>query len=1070
MDDTVVGSQLTAATHLVGIGASAGGVEALERFVESLPVDTGMAFVVVQHLAPDFESVMDQVLGRRTRMPIHSVRDALTIQANHLYVMPEGCELLTTRQTLQPVPISADAARQRPIDHFFVSLAEQWGEAAIAVVLSGTGDDGAEGARAVHDVGGLVIAQTSDSSGFDSMPNNTVATGVVDLVLAPEHIPPALVRIRDKQELPIPEPSDNPVYGGVFALLRRECGLDFNNYKIATVARRIERRMHEAHLTTMEEFVDFLSANPEELDQLYRDLLIGVTAFFRDSTAWSYLEEEIIPRLLTRAQAQGDLRIWTPGCATGEEVYSLAILVREAMEAQRIQLPVKIFATDVHKGSLEFAASGVYNENQVASLPQERLARHFARVTKGYLVKPDIRKMVVFARQDVTTDPPFTKLAMVVCRNMLIYLDAEAQRNALAMFHFALLKDSFLFLGPSESLGDLVNDFSTENNRFKVFTKRTERRIANASFRVPPVRRPPMDEHRAPMAPSFSRGAVGGRPASLIRAYDVLMEQYMPASVLVSGSGEIAHTFGDARRFLHSQTGVASLYLSELVIADLRLAVISALQKVHSTGEPLSLNGIKVTLDGELKRIDLRARPLPQQGRDTPAYILLSFEESARPEPSITPIQMDYSHSTDDQVLDLETELRYTREHLQTAVEDLETSNEELQATNEELMAANEELQSTNEELHSVNEELYTVNREHEGKINELTELTSDMHNLLKSTEIGTVFLDSELRIRKFTPTAAYQFNLLEQDIGRPIAHLEKHIEFEDFNEHLEQVLRDQQLFETEVRDRFGATLLLRMTPYRDAEEQVIGVVVTFVSVERVMSASRKLRASHEELQRFAYAVSHALQEPVRIVGTASGALQQSMGDRLLDHEGEMLRAAGEAADQAVQMIKGLLEFARVETRGTPPASASSAAACYEAIELLRPLIDADGAKIEIDELPEVYVDRSQLIRVFYHLLDNAVRYSARPARVQVSHERSNEMITLRIKDSGYGMSERELDRAFEVFGLIAPNAGEGPTGVGAGLPICKRIIERNGGHIWLESTVGKGTTVSFTLPRADLS
>ncbi|MEM9383456.1 MAG: chemotaxis protein CheB [Pseudomonadota bacterium] len=1065
MDDTVVGNQLTAATHLVGIGASAGGVEALERFVESLPTDSGMAFVVVQHLSPTFESVMDQVLGRRTRMPIHAVRDALTIQANRIYVTPEGCELLTTRQTLQPVPLTPDAARHRPINHFFVSLAEQWGEAAIAVVLSGTGDDGTDGARAVHDAGGLVIAQTSDSSGFDSMPNNTVATGVVDLVLAPEHIPSALMRIRDKQELPIPEPTDNPIYGGVFALLRREYGLDFNSYKIATVARRVERRMHEAHLTTMEEFVDFLSANPDELDQLYRDLLIGVTAFFRDSTAWTYLEEEVIPKILGRAQSQGDLRVWTPGCATGEEVYSLAMLLREAMEARRIQLPVKIFATDVHKGSLEFAASGVYDENHVASLPPERLARHFARVTKGYLVKPDIRKMVVFARQDVTTDPPFTKLAMVMCRNMLIYLDAGAQRNALAMFHFALLKDGFLFLGPSESLGDLVNDYSTESNRFKVFTKRTERRIANASFRVPPVRRPPVDEQRSPVTPSFSRGALGGRPTSLIRAYDVLMEQYMPASILVSGSGEIAHTFGDARRFLQPQTGVASLYLSELVIADLRLAVISALQKVHSTEEPLALNGIKVALDGELKRIDLHARPLPQQGREAAPYTLLSFEESARPMPSAAPIEMDYSEATDDQVLDLETELRYTREHLQTAVEDLETSNEELQATNEELMAANEELQSTNEELHSVNEELYTVNREHEGKIDELTELTSDMHNLLKSTEIGTVFLDSELRIRKFTPTAAYQFNLLEQDIGRPIAHLDKHIEFDEFNAHLEQVLQDRQLFETEVRDRFGATLLLRMTPYRDADEQVVGVVVTFVSVERVMSASRKLRESHEELQRFAYAVSHALQEPVRIVGTASGALQQSMGDRLHEHEHEMLRAAGQAADQAVQMIKGLLEFSRVETRGAQPTAICSASACLEAIKLLRPLIDADGAQIELSEIPEVYVDRSQLVRVFYHLLDNAIRYSERPARVNVSHERNDNMITLRIKDTGNGMSERELERAFEVFGLIAPNASDGPTGIGTGLPICKRIIERNGGHIWLESTVGMGTTVSFTLP-----
>ncbi|MEO0975215.1 MAG: CheR family methyltransferase, partial [Pseudomonadota bacterium] len=446
-------------------------------------------------------------------------------------------------------------------------------------------------------------------------------------------------------------------------------------------------------------------------------------------------------------------------------------------------------------------------------------------MVEGFVVKPELRKLVVFARQDITRDPPFTQVDMVVCRNLLIYLDSAAQQRVLEMFHFALRRDGYLFLGPSESLGSIVNDFSVVNSEYKIFTKRTTRRVPTGAYTTSPIDRAVIPETQFARGARPHRAEVGGRPIGLVRAYDALMEDYMPPSLLVTAAGEIAHTFGKAFEYLMPQTGVASLYLSDVIHPDLRVAIISALRKIQSSPENLRYAGIRVKLEQEVRTVDVIVRHLKQRAS---SYLLISFDQQgreARTEADVKTIRMDLPPSSGEheRISELESELQQTQDHLQSAVEDLETSNEELQATNEELMAANEELQATNEELHSVNEELFTVNREHEIKIHELMELTADVNNLLASTEIGTLFLDAALRIRKFTPAAATQFDLIDQDLGRPISHLNMRVDCPDFEEQLREVMRTGEVFEAEVEDRFGSTLLMKITCYREADESITG-------------------------------------------------------------------------------------------------------------------------------------------------------------------------------------------------------------------------------------------------------
>ena len=826
-------------SHVVGIGASAGGLEAIERFFDNLPKETGLAFVIVQHLSPDFKSMMDELLARHTELPIHLVENGMPVEAEHVYLIPPKNEMIISGGRLLLSEQERHQERTLPIDIFFRSLAQDCGPRAVAVVLSGGGSDGSRGIRDVHEAGGLVIVQDVDSAQFDGMPRTAADSGLADWVLSPSDMPRALLEhaaghSAAAKRVPVSEPpAGSATVVEVYRMLQEEYGIDFTHYKPSTVTRRIERRLALARSADIEEYIRRLKSDRGELDVLYRDLLIEVTRFFRDEQAFQILESQVLPDLLARQPREAPLRIWVAGCATGEEAYSLAILLEDLMET-RGERPVKIFATDVHRGSLEHATRAIYTQEALAGVSEERLARYFTRIGERYQVVPELRQRIVFAQHNVIKDAPFTRVDLITCRNLLIYLQPAAQQKVLSLFHFALNRNGFLFLGPSETVGPLAAGYETLDKHWRVYRKRSDARIPVDARLQPP--------HTARSAlPPFQ--PAGGRYSlsQLLGTYDALLERTMPPSLLVNERAELVHAFGGAGAFLQHRDGRQGLDVLELVGPELKMVLVGGLKRAVAEPSAIVYRDVRISeRDGE-RAYKVTIQRIGSRGGGAP-HLLVTFEQTeptaaARP-PSETEVEMD--QVSRDRLRALEAELAHTKEGLQSAIEELETSNEELQASNEELQTSNEELQSTNEELQSVNEELYTVNAEYQRKIGELTEVTNDMDNLLASTEIGTIFLDAELKIRKFTPQIAKAFSLVPHDVGRSIETFVHQMKHPELVEDLNRVLRTGQPAERELGEMDGKAFYSRILPYR-TKGSIAGVVITLIDVSGLKSAEDAL-------------------------------------------------------------------------------------------------------------------------------------------------------------------------------------------------------------------------------------
>ncbi len=828
---------------VVGVGASAGGLEALEIFFDNMLPDSGMAFVVVQHLSPDFKSLMDELLSRHTEIAIHRVEDGMLVGPNAIYLIPPKKEMIISGGRLLLTDKDPNQAVSLPIDRFFRSLAQDCGTRAIGVILSGTGSDGSRGIRAIHEAGGLVVAQSEETAKFDGMPRSAIETGVVDFTLPPEAIGDVLLDFSqhlshgDLAAVGQPGHVSEERMNAIYSLLRQEYALDFSHYKPSTVNRRIARRLQLNRSMDLDDYVDQLRSDTAELNTLYKDLLIGVTKFFRDQDAYERLAKDVIPELLASVSEQGELRIWSAGCATGEEAYSLAILLHEALEAQNRPIDIKIFATDVHRASLEIASAGVYSEEAVSEVSAARLSRYFIKEGRSYQILPDLRKMIVFAPHNIIKDAPFTKLDLICCRNLLIYLQPHAQKKVLSLFHFGLKTGGVLLLGPSESPGEIADEFETLDRHWKLYRKRRD------------VRLPP--DVRLPLSAGFTRlhesirkppSVVSGLAnLNLLRAYDELLSEYVPPSLLVNERRELIHSFAGAGSFLSVPDGRSSHDILTMVPPDLQLALAGALQRAAKRNEPVIYGGVVVRSGEQKHQLKLSVRPLTIESSSETLF-LISLERLAKTQPMAVPISdFDVDESSRKRLLEVEEELQYTKENLQATIEEMETTNEELQATNEELVASNEELQSTNEELHSVNEELYTVNAEYQRKIGELTEMTDDMDNLLRSTELGTVFLDRELRIRKFTPKIAQAFQVMPQDVGRSLESFSHNLDDQNLLDDVRKVPETGEALERNVRDKQGNWYLLRVLPYR-SKDAIDGVVITLIDIANLKRTEEELR------------------------------------------------------------------------------------------------------------------------------------------------------------------------------------------------------------------------------------
>lgn len=806
----------TTLSQIVCIGASAGGLEPIEEVIGQLEPGSSAAYVVIQHLSPDFKSLMDELLGRITKIPVRKVEDGMVVEPNCIYLIPPRKEMVISGgQLLLSDQDASLSGPPLPINSFLRSLAEEMQERAVAVILSGSGSDGSVGCGHIIDAGGKVFVQRPDTAAFDSMPASVVRSTISCEILTPLEIGRELSQLCTKnsqdQANSDLETDKDPI-NRIFRALTRAYGLDLKFYKTSTVHRRIARRREMIKAHNLADYAEIIDENQSERERLYFDLLINVTGFFRDGDAFKAIEADVIPDLGQRWDDSKPLRIWVPACATGEEAYSLAILLTEFAKHQDKNLEFNIFATDVHKPSLDIASAGIYHPEQVRGLTPEQISEHFETVDGQLRIRPELRKRIVFSRHDVLKDPPFTKMDLVSCRNLLIYFNSDAQRISLSRLHFALKKNSYLVLGTSESLGEFENEFDIVSARWRIYKKRRELRFTDLMM-------PNIDLGR-PFAVDTLRGRRTPADISNRSVYQSLIERFVPDGFLVNSTGKLIHIFGKAGQFLELGEGEVTGRLQDLLPEHLRSTVSTGIQKAVSSKKSVAIRAHNREA-GELT--PLHIHPMGHR-LDQFENFFVTIDE-ARPAEVGVAIDVTMA-SSDEQAVrlrELELELNSTEETLQTMIE-------ELQASNEELQASNEELQSTNEELHSVNEELYTVSAEHAEKVNELTALSYDMDNLLKSLNLPLVFLNEKLEVRRFTPLAHELFFFSPYDIGRPINAIRPRFSLPALEEDLTTVLKERAARSRKVTDDHERQRVVRMQPYLTDQETCMGVIMTFFS------------------------------------------------------------------------------------------------------------------------------------------------------------------------------------------------------------------------------------------------
>ena len=844
---------------IVGIGASAGGLAAFEAFFSGMPahVNPEMAFVLVQHLAPDHTSLLRELVQRYTRMEVFEVEDGMAVRINCVYIIPPGRDMAFLNGALQLLEPAAPRGQRLPIDFFFRSLAQDQHERAIGIVLSGTGSDGTLGVRAIKGEGGMVMVQNAASTEFDGMPGSALGTGLVDFELPPAEMPAQLIAYathafgRFPASGSITAPKTESAMKKIFIHLRAQTGHDFSQYKPSTIRRRIERRMAVQQIKSIDGYVKFLQSTPAEVEALFHDLLIGVTNFFRDSEAFQVIEGVVIPQLFKGKPAGGTIRVWTAGCSTGEEAYSLAILLVERMEALRQSFTVQVFATDIDSRAIATARAGVYPASIAADLSPERLARFFSPEPGGesYRIHKGIRDLIVFSEQSVIKDPPFSKLDLISCRNLMIYLGADLQKRLIPIFHYALNPRGFLFLGTSEGIGEAAALFKAQDRKMKIYQRKERhfdtKRAEALAFSQPT---PALDSLRRPHA---GKSAFPARIPMREMTEHALLQQVVAAAALVDSQGDILYLHGRSGMYLEPATGeVGTSNILKMAREGLRQELAVALRKAVETKDIVQVFGLSVKTNSHFTGVNLTVRPITDAATHEPPLFLVILEDA----PSNAPETPDTS---DTRVAALKQQLHAKEEYLQSTCEELESSTEELKSSNEEMQSVNEELQSTNEELEtakeemqSVNEELSTVNAELQNKVADLSQASNDMNNLIAGTGIGTLFVDYQMRILRFTPAMTEIINLILSDVGRPVAHIVSNlVGYDALVADVQAVLQTLVPKVVDVQTRAGKWFTLRIQPYRTLDNVIEGAVLTFVDITGRKQVEEALRMANDQLR-----------------------------------------------------------------------------------------------------------------------------------------------------------------------------------------------------------------------------
>jgi two-component system, chemotaxis family, CheB/CheR fusion protein len=1102
---------LQAGFPIVGVGASAGGLEAFKQFLSSLAVDTGMAFVLIQHLDPKHESLSTDILSRITSMPVAEVTNGMRVEPNHIYIIPPNFGMEIFHGVLKLIPRVEIRGQHMAIDSFFRSLADDRKNLAAGVVLSGTGSDGTEGLLAIKAEGGITFAQTPASAKFDSMPRSAISSESVDLVLSPQKIAEELAKIAHHRFI-FPAKQQAEITGdrnavpldslqGIFLLLRKICHVDFTHYKSNTIQRRLERRMILNRVEDIDAYIRLLSGNPDEVKALYADILIHVTSFFRDPKAFEAVSREVFPRLM-KGRAPGlPIRIWIPGCSTGEEVYSIAILIYEFLSDRAVDMPVQIFASDISEPAIQKARIGEYPASISRDVSPERLDRFFGKLDNGhYKVKKTIRDICLFSRHDITVNPPFAKMDFISCRNLLIYFAAALQKHVIPVFHYALVPKGLLWLGRSETTGGFSNLFSVVDKTNQLYMRKNAPIALSLQFPVSTYVAGKQEEKQESVRkyPVFAK-----QESDVQRLADVALQAEYPG-VLVNEEMEILQFRGRTAPFIEPAAGLASYHLLKMarpeIIPDLRVLIQAAKKKnTPARAEQLHFKDGRRVMTFNLKVIPVKASSASKEN-----HYLILFEnvvESSPPKKKKGPLpgvgklgsgkQLNASKNSFFKAL--QQELISSQESQTSLIEKYEATQEDLGAANEELQSANEELQSTNEELEtakeelqSSNEELTTVNDELQSRSVEQVQLGNDLINLLGSVEIPILMLGNDRRIRRFTPLAGKVLNLIATDVARPISDLKLNFTSPgidlDLDHLVSEVLDTMKSTEVEVQDRQARWFRLQVRPYKTIDNKIDGVVLALVDIDVLKQSLNEVRAARAEAEKanrgkdlFLATLSHELRTPLTSILSWAQMIRMEKVDPEKAKKG--IAIIEESGRAQAQLIDDLLDVSRIvagklslELREVDPSAILRAA-----IESVRAITESKSIHIETAFNPHVgtvMADPVRLQQVFWNLLSNAAKFSVPESRIVVKLDRLNgqaggeAQAMIQVQDSGKGIDPEFLPHIFDRFSQEDSSSVRLHGGLGLGLAIVQNLVELHGGTIRAESLSKKpGTTFTVLLP-----
>ncbi|NIJ55673.1 chemotaxis protein CheB [Dyadobacter arcticus] len=1051
--------------HIIAIGASAGGLDELNSFFDNTPSD-GVSYVIVQHLSLEFKSHMVELLSRRSRLAVQEAVDGMLIRGNQVYLIPNDKFMTVRNHCLYLTDRGLDRVPHMTINTFFISLAEDFGPKAIAVVLSGLGSDGTDGIKAIKKAGGLVIVRDPDGTEFHSMPSNAIATGLVDAILEPEAIPNFIEEyVKRELDLMAAGIHDEEHVGKIIGLIKKQLPLDFSDYKHSTILRRIKRRAASNNFGELGPYIQFIKDNPDELDLLAKDFLISVTGFFRDTESFNFIQTQAIPNIIAELAPQQELRMWVAGCAKGEEAYSLAMLVSEQLGDRINEHVVKIFATDIDTAALSQAGKGLYKPGILTNVSQERLQKFFRMEGEDYRVNPALRKMVIFAHHDLVKNPPYCNMHFISCRNVLIYMTPALQKKIYLMLLFGLKQHGFLFLGSSENPLPILQSLKVISKKFKVFKNLDANQLVRfESFSLPEVSYKkhtdaPRSQDQTLRVPDRTLGDA---------VNETVMKDLGQLIICIDQNDKVLKFYGDTTKFLMQK--IMTTDFTELLPGPLGVAYNTLVGLVLQNNQSSFVSGIKIKQGEEVVGVTLSISPMISKGRNNGLLVVRISEDHSNEVAATDKLVFDEQLYFDQYTQSLEQEVKELREKLTASNEKLYSLDENMQSFNEELLSANEEMQSTTEEMQSINEELHTINSDYQLKNKQLLELNDDLNNYFRSNINGQLFIDDQLRLIKFSPGAVKLINLLDNDIGRPLSNISTNFKFETIIEDISQVMSSDMVITKEVETKDGKWYQVMTMPYiKLINNKTSGAIITFNDITELKLVQQQLDKKNEALMRinadldnFVHTASHDLLDPLSSI-EGSISLISSINTTDLEIK-EVLPIINGSVKKFRSLIGEIAAVAKIENNahGTEPVDMDE---LLDNIEWsLTERIKSNGAVIKRDvQVHQIVFSKKNLRSILYNLIANGIKYrSERPPIILVQISAQDDVFVLSVEDNGMGIEEPYLATIFDKSTRLHLD-GEG---YGIGLYLANKIVNASGGRIAVESEPGKGSKFTIYLSK----